>query len=101
MPCKLGNWFASERVRKLSDELYRDEEGSHATPSEVSLTYYAYPENIKHVDMSPRVAPRGTFYDATHYRATFPDGRIASNPALANSQDSERLFHAAVKEAIT
>jgi creatinine amidohydrolase len=99
--CKLGNWFASERVRKLSDELYRDEEGSHATPSEVSLTYYAYPENIKHVDMSPRVAPRGTFYDATHYRATFPDGRIASNPALANSQDSERLFHAAVKEAIT
>jgi creatinine amidohydrolase len=98
--CKLGNWYAGSRVRQLSREVYGAAEGSHATPSEVSLTYYAYPEHIKHVDMSPRVAPSGTFYDATHYRATFPDGRIGSNPALANAKDGERLLHAAVDDVI-
>ena len=98
--CKLGNWYAGSRVRQLSRELYGAAEGSHATPSEVSLTYYGYPEHIKHVEMSPPVAPSGTFYDATHYRAAFPDGRIGSNPALANAKDGERLLHAAVDDVV-
>lgn len=98
--CKLGNWYSGTRVRQLSRELYGAAEGSHATPSEVALTYYAYPEHIKHVDMSPSVAPSGSFYDADHYRAKFPDGRIGSNPALANAKDGERLLHAAVDDVI-
>ena len=99
--CKLGNWFSGTRVRQLSRELYGAAEGSHATPSEVSLTYYGYPEHIKEVEMSPAVAPSGRFYDAQHYRETFPDGRIGSNPSLANAKDGERLLHAAVDDVIS
>ena len=99
--CKLGNWFSGSRVRQLSSELYGASEGSHATPSEVSLTYYAYPDDIKQVAMSPAIAPSGSFYDASHYRTKFPDGRIGSNPALANAKDGERLFHAAMDDVIS
>ncbi|MEM9305521.1 MAG: creatininase family protein, partial [Pseudomonadota bacterium] len=40
---ELVNWFMGPRVRALSKTLFGDAEGSHATPSEVSLTWHAYP----------------------------------------------------------
>jgi len=99
--CKLGNWFSGAGVRRLSSELFGASEGSHATPSEVSLTYYGYPEHVKDVPMSPAVAPRGTFYDAADYRGRFPDGRIGSNPALASVEAGEKLFRAAVDDVVS
>jgi creatinine amidohydrolase len=42
--CVLRNWYDAPGIRALSKELYGDQEGSHATPSEVSLTWHAYPE---------------------------------------------------------
>jgi creatinine amidohydrolase len=99
--CKLANWFGGERVRAISRELYGDAEGSHATPSEVSLSWYAYPDAVKRADMSPAVAPRGGFHDAEDYRSRFPDGRIGSNPALASVEAGERLYGAAVEDVIS
>lgn len=96
--CKLGNWYSGAGVRRVSSELFAGAEGSHATPSEISLTYFAYPEHVKNAPMSPAIAPSGTFYDADDYRTRFPDGRIGSNPALASVQAGERLFHAAVAD---
>jgi len=96
--CKLGNWYSGAAVKRLSGELFGAAEGSHATPSEVSLTYYAYPQHVKNAPMSPAIAPAGTFYDAADYRARYPDGRIGSNPALASVQAGERLYHAAVAD---
>jgi creatinine amidohydrolase len=84
--CKLGNWFSGSGVKRLSSQLFGGAEGSHATPSEVSLTYFGYPEHVKNVPMSPEVAPSGGFYDAADYRGRFPDGRIGSNPALATPE---------------
>ena len=98
--CRLGNWYDGRRVRVLSKELFGSSEGSHATPSEVSLTYYAYPEAIRHVQMSPRIAPVGPILDAADYRRRFPDGRIGSDPSLATPQAGEKLFHAAVEDAV-
>jgi creatinine amidohydrolase len=94
------NWYQGSGVRKISDELFGDAEGSHATPSEVSLTYYAYPEAIKHADMHPKVAPHGPIRDAQDYRRRFPDGRIGSDPALASVEAGERLFEAAVADVL-
>ena len=74
MRCRLGNWFDGRRVRALSRALFGGAEGSHATPSEVSLTYYAYPEAIKDVQMSPRIAPTGPILDAADYRRRFRTG---------------------------
>jgi creatinine amidohydrolase len=96
----LRNWYMAESVGKLSRELFAGQEGSHATPSEVSLTYYAYPDEVKSMAMSPAIAPEGTIRDADDYRSQFADGRIGSNPALATVEAGERLFKACVAEVI-
>ncbi len=94
--CRLKNWYDSPAVRRLSRELYGNAEGSHATPSEVALTQYAFPESIKSVEMSPAIAPNGPILDALDYRRRFPDGRIGSNPALASPEAGKRLYDGAV-----
>lgn len=95
---KQTNWWESNAVKKLSKELFGSSEGSHATPSEVSLTYYAYPQAIKTVQMSPRVAPNGSIRYAADYRRQFPDGRIGSDPSLASEASGGRLYAAAVDD---
>ena len=94
--CRLANWWRDASIAELADELYHDAEGHHATVSEVSLSYYAYPEAVKQVAMTPDVAPTGEIYDAASFRRSFPDGRIGSNPALASVKDGERFYQLAV-----
>lgn len=98
--CRLYNWWQGRGVKRLSNELFGKEEGSHATPSEVSLTFFAYPEAVKQADMSPEVAPSGEIYNAADFRAQFPDGRIGSNPALASVAAGERLYRVAVEDVL-
>ena len=98
---KLCNWYMTAGVGQISKELFGDQEGSHATPSEVSLTFYAYPEDVKSAPMSPTLAPQGPIRDADDYRARFADGRIGSNPALATVAAGERLFAAGVTDVLT
>jgi len=95
---RLYNWWSGERVRGLSRELFGGAEGSHATPSEVSLSYYAYPQAVKQAPLSPKVAPVGSIRDAADYRRQFADGRIGSDPSLASVEHGERLYHAAVAD---
>ncbi len=95
---KLQSWFFTPGVRKLSRELYGDAEGSHATPSEVSLAWHAWPEAAKPGPLSPEIAPKGVIRDAEDYRRQFPDGRIGSNPGLASIADGARLYAAAVED---
>ncbi|MGY9055891.1 MAG: creatininase family protein [Alphaproteobacteria bacterium] len=95
---KLQSWFMGSRFRKLSKELYGDSEGSHATPSEVSLSYYAFPDFVKKVVIEPKIAPRGPIRDADDYRRRFPDGRIGSDPSLSTVAHGERIFKASVED---
>jgi creatinine amidohydrolase len=95
--CRLVNWWEADGVMAMSRELFGDQDGSHATCGEVSLTQYAYPRSIKHAEMDPPVAPTGPIYDAADYRRRFPDGRIGSNPSLANPEAGEKLFKQALK----
>jgi creatinine amidohydrolase len=96
--CRLKNWWQTPGIAALSQELYGVAEGSHATPSEVAVTQYAYPEQIKSARLDPPIAPRGEFADADDYRRTFPDGRIGSNPGLATPEAGKRLYETAVRE---
>jgi creatinine amidohydrolase len=96
--CKLRNWWEGAGVKALSKELYGNQEGSHATPSEVSLTFFMYPHTEKHVPMEPEVAPNGSFADADDYRRNFPDGRIGSNPNLSTAAHGKRFYDVAVEE---
>lgn len=96
---KLRNWWELEGVMDLCKSIFPIGEGSHATASEVSVTYYAYPEAIKDVVMTPRIAPSDRFRDAADYRAKFADGRIGSDPAQA-SVDAGAKIVAAAKTAL-
>jgi creatinine amidohydrolase len=98
--CKLSNWYMAPTVRKVSAELFGNSEGGHATPSEVSLTYFAYPDAVKSVTMAPKLAPTGPIYDAEDYRGRFPDGRIGSDPSLASIEAGKRLYEAAVDDVV-
>jgi creatinine amidohydrolase len=96
--CKLKNWYETPGIKALSKELYGDSEGNHATPSEVAVTQFAFPEAIKKAEMEPKIAPKGPILDAEDYRRRFPDGRIGSDPSLATPEAGKRLYEAAVKD---
>ncbi|MEM8611683.1 MAG: creatininase family protein, partial [Cyanobacteria bacterium P01_H01_bin.105] len=97
--CKLANWFMCRSVYTLAKELYGDQEGSHATPSEVALTQYAYPDFIKSAKLEPQVAPSGhRIYGAADFRQFYTDGRMGSNPDLATPEHGQQFYEAAVKE---
>ncbi len=99
--CYLANWFMGPKVRDLSKQLYGDSEGSHATPSEVSLAWFAEPGTVREgVVLDPKVAPRGGFHDAEDYRRRFPDGRIGSDPSLSSAGHGRQLCEAAVEDLI-
>ncbi len=94
---KLRNWWNAEGVEELGKKLFGEAEGSHATCSEVSLTQYVWPESIKTADMDPPIAPTGPIRDSADYRKRFPDGRIGSNPSLANPEAGQKLFEKALE----
>jgi creatinine amidohydrolase/Fe(II)-dependent formamide hydrolase-like protein len=98
--CLLRNWWELPGVGELRKELFPVGEGSHATASEVSVTYAAYPDAIKRVEMTPKIAPHGPILDADDYRRRFPDGRIGSDPSQATPEKGERLIAAASKAMI-
>ncbi|PSO52162.1 MAG: amidase [Cyanobacteria bacterium QH_9_48_43] len=96
--CKVGNWFMCREVYNLAKELYGDQEGSHATASEVALTQYVYPDSIKQAPLSEKVASGHPIYSAADFRRHYPDGRMGSNPALATPEHGKQFYELAVKE---
>ncbi|MBE9240474.1 creatininase family protein [Synechocystis salina] len=96
--CHLGNWFMARGVYQLAKELYGDQEGHHATPSEVALTQFVYPEAIKTAPLNPEVASGHSIYSAQDFREHYSDGRMGSNPALATPEHGQRFYEVAVKE---
>ncbi len=95
--CKLRNWWEFSEVLAEARKLYGKAEGSHATPSEVAVTWFTYPEAIKRGALSPAIAPNGPFHDAEDYRARFPDGRMGSDPSLATPEHGAQLLAIAAR----
>lgn len=97
--CQVANWYMCPSVQTLARQLYGNQEGFHATPSEIALTQYVYPNQIKPVELSPTVAPAGfPIYGAADFRRHYPDGRMGSNPALATPDHGRQFYQAAVKD---
>ena len=55
---------------------------------------------MKHVEMTPKIAPNGSIRDADDYRRQFPDGRIGSDPSQATAEKGERIVKAARKALV-
>lgn len=96
--CQLNNWFMCKSVYQLAKKLYGSGEGSHATPSEVAVTQYIYPEAIKIAPLAPEVASGHSIYGAADFRQHYPDGRMGSNPSLATPEHGRQFYELAVKE---
>jgi creatinine amidohydrolase len=99
--CRVQNWYHCDGVTAISKRRFGDAEGSHATPSEVSLTYFGHPRRgaeVKGAKMTKGCAPTGPILDAADYRRRFADGRIGSDPSLASVEVGEELLNAAVTE---
>jgi creatinine amidohydrolase len=96
--CRLANWWDGKVMHELGKEVFGDDEGSHATASEVAVTQYVLPETIKEASLDPPRAPTGRFHGPADYRRRFPDGRIGSNPGLATPEKGRRFYEAAIPE---
>jgi len=97
---KLANWFMGKRMQALSAELYGDAEGFHATPSEISLTWHAYPDRARSDSLTPTRGPNGVIREACDFRRSFPDGRCASEPHRASVEHGKRFYEAGVADAL-
>jgi creatinine amidohydrolase len=98
--CRLGNWWDGKVMYNLGKEVFGDDEGSHATASEVAVTQFLLPDQIKQAQLDPPRAPSGRFHGPADYRRRFPDGRIGSNPGLATPELGKRFYDAAVPELV-
>ncbi|HEY9752656.1 MAG TPA: creatininase family protein, partial [Coleofasciculaceae cyanobacterium] len=95
---QVNHWYMCSSVNQLARQLYGDQEGSHATPSEVALTQYVYPDAIKQAYLTPEVSKDHRIYGAADFRRRYPDGRMGSNPALATPDQGRQFYELAVKD---
>lgn len=81
--CKLSNWFMAGPVLQEARRLYGDREGHHATPSEIALTLQLEPSLVSKQKPLPEAAPAGPIHGPEDFRRRHPDGRMGSDPYLA------------------
>ncbi|TWB15458.1 creatinine amidohydrolase/Fe(II)-dependent formamide hydrolase-like protein [Nitrospirillum amazonense] len=93
---KLRNWWDLPGVNALAQQLFPAGHGSHATPSEIAVTQWAYPDAIKSAEYTPKIAGSGPIREALDFRARHPDGRMGSDPALATPEKGGQLVRLAV-----
>ncbi len=106
--CRLRSWWEYTATNALRQQLYGAKEGLHATPSEVAITQHVHRAPIGRGMMDDTALLDATFlrnhagdnyYDADEHRTHFPDGRVGSDPALADPQSGKRLLDTAIEEA--
>ena len=98
--CRLKNWWDLAGVDALARRQFPTGHGSHATPSEIAVTQWAYPDAIKSANYAPQIAPTGPIREALDFRARYPDGRMGSDPAQATPEKGGELVALAAKGLI-
>jgi len=98
--CKLKNWWELKGVMAIAQRQFPTGHGSHATPSEIAVTQWAYPDAIKAANYAPQIAPTGPIREAGDFRARYPDGRMGSDPGQATPEKGGELVKAAAEALI-
>jgi len=97
---KLKNWWDLRGVTALANQQFPTGHGSHATPSEIAVTQWAYPDAIKSANYAPQIAPTGPIREAVDFRARYADGRMGSDPAQATPEKGGELVAKAVQALV-
>ena len=97
---KLRNWWDLAGVTAMAGRQFPSGHGSHATPSEIAVTQWAYPHAIKAANYAPQIASSGPIREALDFRARHPDGRMGSDPGLATPEKGGELVAQAAKSLI-
>jgi creatinine amidohydrolase len=90
--CQLANWFMAGPVMQEARSLYGDREGHHATPSEIALTLHLEPTLLAKHRPLDEPAPAGPIHGPDDFRRRHPDGRMGSDPFLAQPDHGERFL---------
>src|SRR3989338_2207777 len=98
--CKLKNWWELRGVLALANRQFPTGHGSHATPSEIAVTQWAYPDTIKTAAYEPKIAPTGPIREGLDFRARYADGRMGSDPAQATPEKGGALVDLAARSLI-
>lgn len=100
----LENWWRNDKVREYEEEHFGDENGTHATCGEVSLTMYDHAEAFKNIENTnfeiEKVKLPHYPLAADEFRKYYPDGRMGSNPGLSSFQHGKAIKEIAVTEIL-
>ncbi len=96
--CALRNWWEGTQTTKLRQKLYGSSEGMHATPSEVSVTWYAFPDQQRVAKLGKPGAIRRAFHGPDDYRKLYPDGRMGADPSLSTPEHGAELVELSARE---
>jgi creatinine amidohydrolase len=95
------SWYSSGEVQKLCKKFFKDNEGHHATPGEVSISRYLRPEAFEGKPDHEQEVARPKYYwplTAGEMRRVFPDGRMESAPWLATAEHGAKILKAAAAD---
>ncbi len=96
----LCNWYDGTRVEEIQNKYFKEGNGHHATPGEISLSFFAHPNDVKRADMAPKIAPDNSFRDCFDFQKNFPDGRIGSDSSLASIEIGKELYDCAIQDVL-
>jgi creatinine amidohydrolase len=96
--CRIANWYQMPGVETLKKKLYGDKEGYHATPSEVAVTWYAFPDQRRDGPLDPIENVGREIQGAEDYRRRYPDGRMGADPSLAEPEHGKQFVETAARE---
>lgn len=96
-------WYEGLKETDLFQELFEGDNGSHATPSEVSITQLLRPEVFANKATEKMSVETPDYYwplTSKEMRGVFPDGRMCSAPWLASAEKGKLVMKLAVETLI-
>lgn len=96
--CKGVSWWHSRAAVELSEKYFGDRNGDHATAAEISLSWQAYPNDMRQGDHLAEAAPCQDFYTSEDFARRFSDGRIGSDPSLASPEAGRDIYRGVVSD---
>jgi creatinine amidohydrolase len=95
------SWYMEAGVKQACREAFGDDDGHHATPSEVSITKLLRPSAFDGKAVAAQKIEKPKYYwplTATEMRTFFPDGRMESAPWLATAELGKQIAFKAAED---